>query len=65
MANEDKLLDNDVPPEKEGEERRVSLSITVRPSTRARLEVGAVRKNNTISRLVEMATIAWLDSEGI
>ena len=64
LPNDDKA-ENEIPPEKEGEERRVSLSITVRPSTRARLEVGAVRKNNTISRLVEMATIAWLDSEGI
>ena len=44
-----------------GEERRVSLSITVRPSTRARLELAATRGNNTISRIAEMAMIEWLD----
>jgi hypothetical protein len=52
-------------PPHEGDERRVSLSITVRPSTRSRLEIAAKQENNTISRIAEMAMIAYLDEKGI
>jgi hypothetical protein len=62
MMNDDKEAESI--PEKEGEERRVSLSITVRPSTRARLEIAAARNNNTISRIAEMAMIDFLDTRG-
>ena len=61
----DEHTESDVTTEKEGgEERRVSLSITVRPSTRARLEVAASKNNNTISRVAEMSMLEYLDSHG-
>ena len=60
---DDPQLDGEPTSEKDGVERRVSLSITVLPSTRARLELAAVRNHNTISRLAEMAMLEWLDED--
>lgn len=61
----DETTHENVAPPSEGDERRVSLSITVRPSTRSRLEVAAKQENNTISRIAEMAMIAYLDEKGV
>mgnify|MGYP001449001023 CR=1 FL=1 len=59
MAREETVDDE----QNEGNERRVTLSITVHRQLKERLERLAARENNTVSRIVERLCQASLDDD--